>query len=45
MVISVRASLGHNVGVADGAAAVLAPVTVIVPVAETVPHPPVNGTL
>ena len=45
MVISVRALLGHNVGDADGAAAVLAPVTVIVPVAATVPQPPVNGTL
>ena len=45
IVISVRALLGHNVGVADGAAAVLSPVTVIVPVAATVPQPPVNGTL
>ena len=35
IVISVRTSLGHNVGVADGAAAVLSPVTVIVPVSYT----------
>jgi len=33
----------HNVGVDDGAPAVLAAVTVIVPVALTAPQPPVSG--
>ena len=44
-VMAVNAALIHNVGVIDGAFAVLAGVTVIVPVALTVPHPPVNGML
>ena len=44
-VIAVNAVLIHKVGVAEGAAAVLVGVTVIVPVAFTVPHPPVNGML
>ena len=35
----------HKVGVLDGEPAILAGVTVIVPVALTVPHPPVNGML
>ena len=45
MVISVRAVLRHNVGDADGAAAVFNSLTVIVPVAATLPQPPVKGTL
>ena len=45
IVISVRAVLIHKVGVVDGAPAVLSAVTVIVPVAFTLPHPPVNGML
>ncbi len=44
-VILVNAVLIHKVGVLDAAPAVLAGVTVIVPVALTVPHPPVNGML
>ena len=43
MVISVRAVFTQSVGSVDGAAAVLTSFTVIVPVALTVPHPPVNG--
>ena len=43
MVISVRAELTQIVGFVDGAAAVLASFTVIVPVAATLPQPPVNG--
>jgi hypothetical protein len=35
----------HNVGVDDAALVVLSGVTVIVPVADTVPQPPVNGIL
>jgi hypothetical protein len=35
----------HNVGVDDTALVVLSGVTVIVPVADTVPQPPVNGIL
>ena len=42
-VISVNAVLIHNVGVLDATPAVLSAVTVIVPVAFTLPHPPVNG--
>ena len=42
-VIAVNAVLIHNVGVDDGAPAVLAGVTVIVPVALTDPQPPVSG--
>ena len=45
IVISVRAVFTQSVGSVDGAAAVLTSFTVIVPVAETVPHPPVNGML
>jgi hypothetical protein len=35
----------HNVGVDEAALVVFAGVTVIVPVADTVPQPPVNGIL
>ena len=42
-VISVNAVLIHNVGVLDATPAVLSAVTVIVPVAFTLPHPPVKG--
>ncbi len=44
-VISVKIVLIHNVGVLEAAVAVLAAVTVMVPVAFTLPHPPVNGIL
>ena len=44
-VIVVRAALIHNAGVVDAALAVLFALTVIVPVAFTVPQPPVNGIL
>ena len=44
-VILVNAVLMHNVGVADAAPAVLGNKTVIVPVAFTVPQPPVKGIL
>ena len=44
-VIFVRAVLMHSVGVEDAAPTVLSGVTVIVPVANTVPQPPVNGML
>ncbi len=43
--ISVNAVMIHNVGVLEAAVAVLAAVTVMVPVAFTLPHPPVNGIL
>ena len=43
--ILVKAVLIHNVGVLDAAAAVIFGVTVIVPVAFTLPQPPVNGML
>ena len=42
-VIFVRALLIHKVGVLEATPAVLDGVTVIVPVALTLPHPPVNG--
>ena len=42
-VIFVSNELMHKVGVVDAALAVLAAVTVIVPVAFTLPQPPVNG--
>jgi hypothetical protein len=42
-VIFVKAVLMHNVGLLDAAATVLSGVTVIVPVAFTVPQPPVKG--
>ena len=45
MVILLNGILTHNVGLAEAGAAVLAGVTVIVPVAFTVPHPPVSGML
>ena len=44
-VIFVKAVLIHKVGVLEATLAVLAGVTVIVPVAFTVPQPPVNGML
>ncbi len=44
-VMLVNAVLIHNVGVDDAVAAVLSGVTVIVPVAFTLPQPPVNGML
>ena len=44
-VIFVNAVLIHSVGVLDAAPALLSGVTVIVPVAFTVPQPPVNGML
>ena len=44
-VMFVSAVLIHKVGVDDGAPAVLFGFTVIVPVAFTAPHPPVNGIL
>ncbi len=42
-VISVSAVLTHKVGVEDAAPVVFPTVTLIVPVAFTLPHPPVNG--
>ena len=42
-VIAVNGELMHNVGVEEGAPTVLVGFTVIVPVALTVPHPPVRG--
>ena len=42
-VILVKAELIHTVGVELAAPAVLSPVTFIVPVALTVPQPPLNG--
>ena len=42
-VISVKIVLIHNVGVLEAAVAVLAAVTVMVPVALTLPKPPVKG--
>jgi hypothetical protein len=44
-VMVVRALLIQIVGVDDAALVVFAGVTVIVPVADTVPQPPVNGML
>ena len=44
-VMFVNAVLIHNVGLELAAAAVLAGVTIIVPVAFTLPQPPVNGML
>jgi len=45
IVMFVKAVLIHNVGLDDGVPAVLAGVTVIVPVAFTLPQPPINGIL
>ena len=42
-VMLVSAVLMHKVGVEEAAPAVLSGVTVMVPEAFTVPHPPVNG--
>jgi hypothetical protein len=42
-VILVSAVLMHRVGVEEAAPAILSGVTVMVPVAFTVPHPPVSG--
>ena len=42
-VIFVKAVLIHKVGALDAAPAVLAAVTVMVPVALAVPHPPERG--
>ena len=42
-VIAVRAVLMQRVGVEEAAPTVLSGVTVIVPVAFTMPHPPVSG--
>ena len=39
------AVLTHTIGLDDGAPAVLDAITVIVPVAFTLPQPPVNGML
>ena len=44
-VIFVNAVLMQSVGVLDAAPTVLTGVTVIVPVAFTVPQPPVNGMI
>ena len=44
-VIVVRAVLMQSVGVEEAAEAVLAGVTVMVPVALTLPQPPVSGML
>ena len=44
-VIGVSGVLMHNVGVDEAVPAVLAGVTVMVPVALTVPQPPVRGML
>jgi hypothetical protein len=43
--MDVKAVLIHNVGLLEAAPAVFAGVTVTVPVAFTLPHPPVNGML
>jgi len=44
-VIFVNAVPMHKVGVVEAAPAVLAAVTIIVPVAFTLPQPPVNGII
>ena len=44
-VIAVKGVLIHSVGVEDAAPAVFAGVTVIVPIAFTLPQPPVRGML
>ena len=41
----VNAVLIHNLGVLEAALTVLTAVTVMIPVAFTLPHPPVNGIL
>ena len=45
MVILVNGVLMHKVGEVDGVPTVFAGVTVMVPVALTLPQPPVNGML
>ena len=44
-VMAVRAVLRHKVGVAEAEEAVLMAFTVMVPVASTLPQPPVSGML
>ena len=44
-VMAVRAVLRHSVGVAEAVEAVFMGVTVMVPVASTLPQPPVSGML
>ena len=44
-VIAVKAVLMHSVGVEEAVPAVLSGVTVMVPVAFTLPQPPVSGML
>ncbi len=43
--IAVRGVLMHSVGVEEAVLTVLSGVTVIVPVADTVPQPPIKGIL
>ena len=43
VITGLMAVLTHNVGLDDAAVTVLTEITVMVPVAFTVPHPPVNG--
>ena len=43
IVIGVRAVFEHSVGVDEGVPAVLSGFTVMVPVALSVPHPPIRG--
>ena len=43
IVIELISVFSHTVGLEEGPAAVLIGVTVIAPVALTLPHPPVNG--
>jgi hypothetical protein len=45
VILGDNAVLIHNVGDEEGLPAVFAGVTVIVPVAFILPHPPVNGML
>ena len=45
IVMFVSTVLIHKVGVEEGAPAVFVAITVIVPVASTLPQPPVNGML
>ena len=44
-VMAVSAVLIHSVGVVEAAPAIMSAVTVMVPVAFTLPQPPVNGML
>jgi hypothetical protein len=44
-VISFKAELIHTVGLSDGGETVLSAETIIVPAAERLPQPPVNGIL